>query len=43
MAENAGAADVEPTPADLHRITDLPHGSAGSRYPAAMMTGYATD
>lgn len=38
VEENAGAADVDLTPADLRRIVEiLPHGSAGSRYPAAFM------
>lgn len=38
VEENAGAAEVDLTPADLQRIVEiLPHGSAGSRYPAAIM------
>jgi aryl-alcohol dehydrogenase-like predicted oxidoreductase len=38
LAENVAAADVTLTPADLARIQEiLPHGSAGSRYPAVMM------
>ncbi|MFI1354487.1 aldo/keto reductase [Streptomyces sp. NPDC020898] len=44
LAENAGAADVQLDDADLVRITEiLPHGSAGSRYPAAMLAGFSTD
>ncbi|WP_329372501.1 aldo/keto reductase [Streptomyces sp. NBC_01483] len=38
VEENAGAAEVDLTSADLRHIVEiLPHGSAGSRYPAAMM------
>jgi aryl-alcohol dehydrogenase-like predicted oxidoreductase len=38
VEENAGAAGVDLTSADLRHIVEiLPHGSAGSRYPAAMM------
>jgi aryl-alcohol dehydrogenase-like predicted oxidoreductase len=38
MAENAAAADVELTDADLARIHEiLPDGAYGSRYPDAMM------
>jgi aryl-alcohol dehydrogenase-like predicted oxidoreductase len=38
VAENAAAADVTLTEADLRRITEaLPHGAAGSRYPEAML------
>ncbi|MEV4572520.1 aldo/keto reductase [Nonomuraea jabiensis] len=38
IEENVAAAGVELTPADLQRIVEiLPHGSAGSRYPAAYM------
>jgi aryl-alcohol dehydrogenase-like predicted oxidoreductase len=38
VAENAAAADVTLTSADLDRVQEiLPHGSYGSRYPAAMM------
>lgn len=38
VEENAGAANVELTPADLQRIVEiLPHGSAGNRYPATYM------
>ena len=37
LAENV-AAEVTPAPADLARIRQIvPHGSAGSRYPAAML------
>ncbi|MFF4119081.1 aldo/keto reductase [Streptomyces sp. NPDC001714] len=44
LEENAGAAAVELTDADLGRIAEiLPHGSAGSRYPAAMLAGFSTD
>ncbi|MFE1836732.1 aldo/keto reductase [Streptomyces sviceus] len=44
LEENAGAADAELTAADLGRIAEiLPHGSAGSRYPAAMLAGFSTD
>jgi aryl-alcohol dehydrogenase-like predicted oxidoreductase len=38
LAENVAAAEVTLTPADLARIREIvPHGSAGSRYPAAML------
>ena len=38
VAENAGAADVVLTPADLDRMHEiLPDGAVGERYPAAMM------
>jgi aryl-alcohol dehydrogenase-like predicted oxidoreductase len=41
LAENAGAADVELTAADLQRVQEiLPQGAAGSRYPAAMMPSW---
>jgi aryl-alcohol dehydrogenase-like predicted oxidoreductase len=41
LAENAGAADVELDAADLLRLQEiLPHGAAGSRYPAAMMPSW---
>jgi aryl-alcohol dehydrogenase-like predicted oxidoreductase len=41
LAENAGAADVQLTTADLQRVQELlPHGAAGSRYPAAMMPSW---
>ncbi|MFE2493335.1 aldo/keto reductase [Streptomyces scopuliridis] len=44
LEENAGAADVQLAATDLARITEiLPHGSAGSRYPAALMSDYSTD
>ncbi|MET8511810.1 aldo/keto reductase [Streptomyces sp. NPDC005077] len=44
LEENAGAADVRLTVADLARIAEiLPHGSAGSRYPAGAMSSYTTD
>lgn len=44
LPENTGAADIELTDADLRHITEiLPHGSAGSRRPAAMMSHGATD
>jgi aryl-alcohol dehydrogenase-like predicted oxidoreductase len=38
VEENVGAAEVKLTWADVERITEiLPHGAAGSRYPAALM------
>lgn len=38
LAENVGAASVTLTARDLDRVQEiLPHGAAGSRYPAAMM------
>ncbi|MGW6500814.1 aldo/keto reductase [Nonomuraea angiospora] len=38
IEENVAAADVDLTPADLRSVVEiLPHGSAGSRYPAAYM------
>jgi aryl-alcohol dehydrogenase-like predicted oxidoreductase len=38
LEENVRAAEVELTPADLQRITEiLPHGAAGDRYPATLM------
>jgi aryl-alcohol dehydrogenase-like predicted oxidoreductase len=41
LAENAGAADVQLTAADLERVQQvLPRGAAGSRYPAAMMPSW---
>jgi aryl-alcohol dehydrogenase-like predicted oxidoreductase len=41
LAENAGAAEVQLTAADLARVQEmLPHGAAGSRYPAAMMPSW---
>ncbi|MEU6224507.1 aldo/keto reductase [Streptomyces sp. NPDC047042] len=44
LAENAAAADVELTDADLEQIRQiLPQGSAGSRYPAAMLATMSTD
>ncbi|MFF7984143.1 aldo/keto reductase [Streptomyces sp. NPDC007901] len=44
LEENAGAVDVELTDADLeHIMTILPQGSAGSRYPAAMLAAMSTD
>ncbi|MCX4759661.1 MULTISPECIES: aldo/keto reductase [Streptomyces] len=44
LAENTGAVDVELTDADLEHITTiLPQGSAGSRYPAAMLAAMSTD
>ncbi|MDX3524266.1 aldo/keto reductase [Streptomyces scabiei] len=43
LEENAGAADVILTDADLKHITQvLPQGSAGSRYPAAMLSNFST-
>jgi aryl-alcohol dehydrogenase-like predicted oxidoreductase len=44
LEENAGATDVELTDADLRQIAQiLPQGSAGSRYPAAMLSTMSTD
>lgn len=44
VAENAGAADVELTVADLQTIAEIiPNGSAGSRYPESMMGIYTQD
>ena len=44
LEENAGAAGVRLTPTELARITEiLPHGSAGSRYPAALLPSFSTD
>ncbi|MEU9438705.1 aldo/keto reductase [Streptomyces sp. NPDC048252] len=44
IEENADAVDVQLSAADLARITEiLPHGSAGSRYPAAMLSSFTTD
>ncbi|MFD7512242.1 aldo/keto reductase [Streptomyces sp. NPDC059853] len=44
LEENAGAERVRLTDADLARIAEiLPHGSAGSRYPAAILSSYTTD
>jgi aryl-alcohol dehydrogenase-like predicted oxidoreductase len=38
VAENAAAADVELTPADLERIREIvPEGAVGERYPEAML------
>jgi aryl-alcohol dehydrogenase-like predicted oxidoreductase len=37
LEENVAAAQVTLTSEDLARIQEIPHGSAGSRYPAAMM------
>ncbi|MFI9170148.1 aldo/keto reductase [Streptomyces lincolnensis] len=38
LAENVAAAHVDLTAGDLARVQEiLPHGAAGSRYPAAMM------
>ncbi|MGP4048426.1 aldo/keto reductase [Streptomyces sp. 2A115] len=43
LEENAGAADVELTSADLKRITEIiPAGAAGSRYPAASLASFST-
>ncbi|NHC44203.1 aldo/keto reductase [Motilibacter aurantiacus] len=43
VEENVAAAAVELTPADLAEIAStLPHGAAGSRYPAAMMPSWET-
>ncbi|MEU1510940.1 aldo/keto reductase [Streptomyces sp. NPDC005811] len=44
LAENTGAVDVDLTEADLARIAQiLPRGSAGGRYPAAMLSVMSTD
>ncbi|MEV6380340.1 aldo/keto reductase [Streptomyces sp. NPDC051773] len=44
LAENIAAVDVELTDADLVQIRQiLPQGSAGSRYPAAMLATMSTD
>ncbi|MET9594384.1 aldo/keto reductase [Streptomyces sp. NPDC006516] len=44
LEENADAADVQLSAADLARIAEiLPHGSAGSRYPAALLSSFTTD
>jgi aryl-alcohol dehydrogenase-like predicted oxidoreductase len=41
VAENVAAAHVTLTPQDLARVQEiLPHGTAGSRYPAAMMPAW---
>jgi aryl-alcohol dehydrogenase-like predicted oxidoreductase len=44
LEENAHAIDVQLSAADLARITEiLPHGSAGSRYPATALPSFTTD
>ncbi|MFG2576146.1 aldo/keto reductase [Streptomyces sp. NPDC048481] len=44
LEENAGAADSQLSAADLARITEiLPHGSAGSRPLAAVLSSFTTD
>jgi aryl-alcohol dehydrogenase-like predicted oxidoreductase len=44
LEENAGAVDVQLSAADLAHITEiLPHGSAGSRLPAAVLSSFTTD
>ncbi|WP_327238868.1 aldo/keto reductase [Streptomyces sp. NBC_01318] len=44
LEENAGAVDVQLSAADLARITEiLPHGSAGSRLPATVLSSFTTD
>ncbi|MFI1754111.1 aldo/keto reductase [Streptomyces sp. NPDC020571] len=44
IEENAGAVDVQLSAADLARIAEiLPHGSAGSRLPAAVLSSFTTD
>ncbi|WP_054940675.1 aldo/keto reductase [Paenibacillus ihuae] len=44
VEQNVAAANVNLTEADLQRIKEiLPHGSAGSRYPAAMMESFTRD
>ena len=44
LAENTAAVDVVLTDADLVQIRQiLPQGSAGSRYPAAMLATMSTD
>ncbi|WP_121702935.1 aldo/keto reductase [Streptomyces sp. E5N298] len=44
LEENAGADSVQLTDADMAHINEiLPHGSAGSRYPAAVLSSFTTD
>ncbi|MEU1339008.1 aldo/keto reductase [Streptomyces sp. NPDC005827] len=44
LTENVAASDVELTSADLEQIRQiLPQGSAGSRYPAAILATMSTD
>lgn len=44
VTENAAAADVELTKADLQTIAEIiPNGSAGSRYPESILGIYTTD
>ncbi|MFF8092528.1 aldo/keto reductase [Streptomyces sp. NPDC016675] len=44
LEENAGAADVRLTDADLQRITEIiPDGAAGSRMPDALASSFTTD
>ncbi|MGM1023801.1 MAG: aldo/keto reductase [Bacillota bacterium] len=44
VEQNVAAANVKLTEADLQRIKEiLPHGSAGSRYPAGMMENFTRD
>lgn len=44
VEENVGAADLALTEQDLARIAEiLPHGSAGSRYPAGMIENFTRD
>ncbi|WP_405152502.1 aldo/keto reductase [Paenibacillus sp. FSL K6-0108] len=44
VEKNVAAANVKLTEADLQRIKEiLPHGSAGSRYPAGMMENFTRD
>lgn len=44
LEENAGADGVQLTDAALVRIAEiLPHGSAGSRYPAEILSNFTTD
>lgn len=44
VTENAGAADVDLTTADLQAIAEIiPNGAAGSRYPESMLDVFTTD
>jgi aryl-alcohol dehydrogenase-like predicted oxidoreductase len=44
LEENAGAADVRLTDADLQRIAEIiPDGAAGSRMPDALVSSFTTD
>ncbi|WP_430199770.1 aldo/keto reductase [Paenibacillus illinoisensis] len=44
VEQNINAVNVNLTEADLQRIKEiLPHGSAGSRYPAGMIENFTRD